>query len=145
MRRHFGTLLIALGVAMFCAVLAPNARGDNWDRKTIVNFDAPVEIPGQVLPPGTYVFKLVALPGSRNVVQIQSEDQAFTYATLLTIDTWRRNPPDHTHFRFDERPADQPQALKTWYYPGDTRGLDFIYPDYEYNNYPASSGYSGGH
>ena len=143
MRKIAGTLQIALCVAILCAALVPSARADNWDRKTIVNIDGPVEIPGQVLQPGTYVFKLVTLPDSRNLVQIQSADESFTYATLITINTTRRTPTNETRFLFEERPSDQPQALKTWYYPGDTRGLDFIYPEYEYST-PPSSEYSGG-
>jgi hypothetical protein len=120
---------LALCAVILCsAVLAPHAKADNWDRMTVVNFSGPVEIPGQVLPPGTYVFKLVALPDTRNVVLIQSEDRSYTYAMLQTINTWRSEPPEHTHFLFYERPSDQPPALETWYYPGDTRGLDFIYP-----------------
>jgi hypothetical protein len=39
----------------------------------VVNFSAPVEFPGQILPPGTYVFKLVNLPDTHNVAQIQNE------------------------------------------------------------------------
>ena len=144
MRRILGTAGIGFCAAMLCAALVPRAQADNWDRKTIVNIDGPVEIPRQVLPAGTYVFKLVTLPDSRNLVQIQSEDQSFTYATLMTVNTWRQRPTNHTRFLFEERPGDQPQALKTWYYPGDSRGLDFIYPAYEEYSAPGTD-YSGGH
>jgi hypothetical protein len=135
--RSLRTIQIAICAALLCAALGPSvkrARADQWDRKTVVNFSAPVEIPGQILPPGTYMFKLVNLPDTRNVVQIQNEDQSFTYATLLTVNTWRSRPTNHTRFLFDERSGDQPEALQTWYYPGDTRGLDFIYPTYDYSN-----------
>jgi hypothetical protein len=141
--RSFRAVPIAACVAILCAALGPSARADNWDRKTLVNFSGPVEIPGQVLPPGTYVFKLVNLPDSRNLVQIQNEDQSFTFATLQTVSTWRTYPTNRTHFLFDERSGDQPEALRTWYYPGDTRGLDFIYSDYQYDT-PRSPEYSEG-
>jgi hypothetical protein len=137
---------IAICAAVLCAALGTgveSSRADQWDRKTVVSFSAPVEVPGQILPPGTYVFKLVNLPDTRNLVQIQSEDQSFTYATLLTVNTWRSRPTNHTRFLFDERSGDQPEALQTWYYPGDTRGLDFIYPAYDYNkqmNYESQGG-----
>jgi hypothetical protein len=134
---------IGLCAAVLFVALGPgvsHTRADNWDRKTIVTFSGPVEIPGQVLPPGTYVFKLVNLPDSRNLVQIQNEDQSFTFATLQTVNTWRTRPTNHTRFLFDERAGDQPEALQTWYYPGDTRGLDFIY-DYEYVAPPPSYDY----
>jgi hypothetical protein len=46
--------------AIFCVMvvgttLAPKAAADAWDKKTIVTFSAPVEVPGKVLTPGTYV------------------------------------------------------------------------------------------
>jgi hypothetical protein len=145
--RSLRNIQIAMVAAALCAALGPgvkSSRADQWDRKTVVNFSGPVEIPGQILPPGTYVFKLVNLPDARNVVQIQNEDQSFTYATLLTVNTWRSRPTNHTRFLFDERSGDQPEALQTWYYPGDTRGLDFIYPAYDYNN-QANDESQGGH
>jgi hypothetical protein len=135
--RSLRNIQIVICAAALCAALASSvksSRADQWDRKTVVNFSGPVEIPGQILPPGTYVFKLVNLPDTRNVVQIQSEDQSFTYATLQTVNTWRSRPTNHTRFLFDERSGDQPEALQTWYYPGDTRGLDFIYSTYDHNN-----------
>jgi len=61
------TVLITM---LFGAVLAPGARADQWDRKTIVTFNDSVEIPRQVLPAGTYVFKLADSPGDRHIVQI---------------------------------------------------------------------------
>ncbi len=139
--RSFRTLQLAVCAALLCAALGPSARADNWDRKTIVTFNEAVEIPGQILPPGTYVFKFVDLPANRNLVQISNEEQTYSFATLETVSTYRWNPPDRTLFRFDERAGDAPQALRTWFYPGDSRGVDFIYSHYEYS-YPPPT-YSG--
>ena len=53
--------------ALISAVLSPSAQANDWNRKTVITFSAPVEIPGVhlagwgVLPAGTYVFKLMAL------------------------------------------------------------------------------------
>ncbi len=137
--RRIRTLQIAICAAVLCAALGTSARADNWDRKTVVNFNNAVEIPGQVLPPGTYVFKLVNLPNSRNLVQIMNEDQSFTFATLQTVSTYRWHATDHTLFRLDERAGDSPEAIRTWYYPGDNRGLDFIYSDYDYSYSPTAT------
>jgi hypothetical protein len=49
---------LSLRVAMLSAVFGAGVRADTWDKKTIVTFSESVEIPGQVLPAGTYVFKL---------------------------------------------------------------------------------------
>ncbi|HXA77762.1 MAG TPA: hypothetical protein VNV41_11590 [Candidatus Acidoferrales bacterium] len=140
--RRIKALPIAICAAILCAAVGTSARADNWDRKTVVTFNNAVEIPGQVLPPGTYVFKLVNLPGSRNLVQIMNEDQSFTFTTLQTVSTYRWRAPDHTLFRLDERAGDSPEAIRTWYYPGDNRGVDFIY-SYSNGTYPPTATYPG--
>jgi hypothetical protein len=48
-----------LGAATLCLTVSPTARADAWDRKTVVTFDQDTQIPGSVLPAGTYVFKLL--------------------------------------------------------------------------------------
>ena len=47
----------AIGLVLLGALFVRNVRADEWDKKTIVSFSAPVQIPGTVLPAGTYVFK----------------------------------------------------------------------------------------
>jgi hypothetical protein len=59
---------------------------------------------------------------------------SFTYAALLTVNTWRSRPTNRTRLLFDERSGDQPEAMQTWYCPRDSRGLDFIYPTYDDHN-----------
>lgn len=52
-------------MAMMVSAFAPAAIADDWNRKTVVTFNGPVEIPGvhltgwSVLPAGTYVFKIL--------------------------------------------------------------------------------------
>lgn len=125
--RRFKTLLLALCVGLLCAAIGPSAKADTWNRETTVTFHEAVEIPGQVLPAGTYVFKLADLSANRNLVQIWSEDRNFVFATLETIPTYRITPSDETVLRFDERSGNSPEALRSWFYPGETRGIHFIY------------------
>ena len=115
--------LIALGSA-----LVPRANADTWDRLTKVTFSGPVEIPGQVLPAGTYWLKLLDSPSNRNIVQIFNEDRNKVYATILAIPDYRLKPTDKTVITFDEREANSPPAVKAWFYPGDTYGQEFVYP-----------------
>jgi hypothetical protein len=103
------------------------AKADGWDKKTIVTFSDSVEIPGQVLPAGTYVIKLADSPSNRHIVQIWTGDQSQLLATIFTVPMYRLEPPDETIFEFDERPGDSPQALRAWFYPGDSTGNEFIY------------------
>ncbi len=68
-------LCTVLSFILFGVTFAPGARADQWDKKTIVTFNESVEIPGQVLPTGTYLFKLANSPSNRHIVQIWNADQ----------------------------------------------------------------------
>src|SRR4026208_1721834 len=116
--------------ALFCAAaitvaLAPSARADEWNKKTILTFSGPVQIPGATLPAGSYVFKLADLSGNRHVVQVFDKAEKKTYATLLAIPNDRMEPSDEPVVMFSERPAGSPQAVKVWYYPGERIGNEF--------------------
>lgn len=127
-------LCAVLIAALFGAVLTPGARADQWDKKTIVTFSDSVEIPGQVLPAGTYVFKLAESMTNRHIVQVWNADENEILATILTIPKMRFEAPDESMFEFDERPSNSPQALKAWFYPGNSTGEEFVYSHYSYSN-----------
>jgi hypothetical protein len=117
---------------LFCATLVPSANADPWNKKTIVTFSDSVQVPGQILPAGTYVFKLADSPSNRHIVQIWNADEDQILATILTIPNTRYETPDDSVFELEERPSDSPMALKVWFYPGNTTGEEFVY-----SNYPA--------
>jgi len=108
--------------------LAVGAKADAWNKKTTVTFSQPVELPGIVLPAGTYVFKLADLAGTRNVLQVFNQDENQILATILAITDIHLTPRDKTYIGFEERRADLPPAIHEWFYPGDTFGLEFVYP-----------------
>jgi len=112
---------------LFGATLAPGARADQWDRKTIVTFGDSVEVPGQVLPAGTYVFRLADSPTDRHIVQIWNADETQILATTMAIPNTRFERPDKSIFEFEERAGNSPMALKVWFYPGASTGQEFIY------------------
>jgi hypothetical protein len=106
-------------------------EGDERNKKTIVTFNEPIEIPGvgdQVLPAGTYVFKLMDSSSDRNIVQIFNERENRLYATILTIPNYRLRPTNKTLITFHERPGASPQAIRAWFYPGANSGHEFVYP-----------------
>src|SRR6266853_2328306 len=88
------------------AMLAPSAKADEWNRKTVITFSAPVEIPGvhlagwAVLPAGTYVFKILDSQSDRHIVQIFSQDETTVYATILAIPNYRLQATDKTVITF---------------------------------------------
>jgi hypothetical protein len=120
-------------IALLGAVLAPAAKADDWNRKTVITFSGPVEIPGvhlvgwSVLPAGTYVFKILDSQSDRHIVQIFNNDETIIYATILAIPNYRLTATDKTVMTFRERPAGQPEALRAWFYPGRNWGEEFVY------------------
>jgi hypothetical protein len=126
--RIFKALLVGLMILVGAAMLAAPAGADAWNKKTKLTFSAPVEVPGRVLPAGTYVFKLLPTSGSRNVVQIYNEEETKLIATILTIYDYRLTPAEDTIIEFNEQQAGTPAALRSWFYPGDNFGRQFVYP-----------------
>ena len=122
----FATL--AFGLTLLTIPYPPIAKADAWDKKTELTFSAPVELPGIVLSPGTYVFKLLDSPSSRDIVQVFNKDETKLYATILAIPDYRPTPASKTIVRFEERPSGTPEAIKEWFYPGDEYGEEFVYP-----------------
>jgi hypothetical protein len=120
--------------ALIVAAISPSVKADGWDRKTVITFSAPVEIPGVhlagwgVLPAGTYVFKILDSASDRHIVQIFSKDELTIYATILAIPNYRLQATDKTVMTFRERPAGLPEALRAWFYPGHNWGEEFVYP-----------------
>jgi hypothetical protein len=121
-------------LAAVAAVLAPVAKADDWNRKTVITFGNPVEIPGVhltgwgVLPAGTYVFKILDSQSDRHIVQIFNKDESTIYATILAIPNYRLKATDKTVMTFRERAAGEPEALRAWFYPGRNWGEEFVYP-----------------
>jgi hypothetical protein len=122
------------GIGLLSAALLPTAKADDFNRKTVITFSGPVEIPGVhmtgwgVLPAGTYVFKVLDSQSDRHIVQIFSKDELTVYATILAIPNYRLKPTDKTVMTFRERPAGEPEALRAWFYPGRNWGEEFVYP-----------------
>jgi hypothetical protein len=124
-------LMIAAGAAaMFASVNAGTARAQTpLDSRTEFTFNAPVELPGVTLPPGIYVFRFADATTSKKVMQVQAKNESNkTYGMFLTINAERPKPSDDAELRFLETPAGKPAAVKTWWYPGQTIGREFIYP-----------------
>ena len=122
------TILVALALVLFGAAFVPRAQADEWNKTTVMTFSQPVEIPGQILPAGTYTIKLVNLDSERHAVQFLDADGIHVIATVLAINNWRLHPTGKTVVTFAERSGDNPDALKAWFYPGDNFGQEFVYP-----------------
>jgi len=125
-------LVCACSIVVLSVAFSGAAAGQQgWDKRTRVTFNGPVEIPGngaQVLPAGTYVFRLMDSIADRHIVQILNAEESHVYATILAIPNQRLRATNDPVITFGERPAGEPPAIKAWFYPGDTTGQEFAYP-----------------
>jgi len=113
------------------AALITSARADEWNKKTIITVNESIQVPGKVLPAGTYVMKLMDSPSNRHIVQIFDKNEQHLQTTILAIPNYRLEPTGKTQFQFWETPPGQPKALRAWFYPGDNFGQEFAYPKSE--------------
>jgi hypothetical protein len=120
-------LLSIFAVLLLGVTLLPSAQADTWNKKTVVTFSQSVEVPGKILPAGTYTFQLLDSPSDRHIVQIFDADGTHLITTILAINNYRLQPTGDTVMMFSERPADSPDALRAWFYPGDNFGQEFVY------------------
>ena len=123
--RHIKKLTVVFAMALL-VLASRSARADEYDESMIFTFSGPVEVPGVVLPAGTYQFKLADPDTDRNVVQILSNDGSQVYATLLTMPNESVTATDDPIVRLEERPAGSPEAIRAICYPGAT-GMEFVY------------------
>jgi LPXTG-motif cell wall-anchored protein len=117
--------------ALIGAIGLSRAHADEWTKTTKVTFTDEVQVPGTVLPPGTYTFRLMDSPSNRHIVQIFDADGTHLITTILAIPNYQLETSGRTILAFDERPIGQPEALKAWFYPGDNFGQEFVYPKVE--------------
>jgi hypothetical protein len=124
------TALCLGGLLALSSLTTRPAKAGQADRRTEFQFSEPVEIPGAVLQPGTYVFQLVDTV-DRDVVEILSENSNGVESPvriILAAPDYLDTPPDDAVINFEERSSGGPQAIKSWFYPGETVGWKFNYP-----------------
>jgi len=132
--KNLKVLPITMFALLLCAALVPGVRASESDKRTIVTFSDSVEIPGQVLEPGTYVFKLLDSPSNRNIVQVWNGDEDQLLATIQTISDYKPHVDDKSVFYLGPHSNDSTLALQSWFYPGETSGRRFVYRQYPTND-----------
>lgn len=115
----------ACAVALL-ASLAATSAAQTTDKRTVFTFSGPVAIPGVTLPAGQYIFRVPDTGG--RVLQVLSGDGTKSYAMFFTIPAERLEPADKPEVRFMETPSGVPAAIRTWWYPGERRGYELVYP-----------------
>ena len=115
-------------------VLIPSIRADDWNKKTVLTVNEPIQMPSCCTPdhtvtlqPGEYVMLLVDSLSDRHIVRVFDKDQKNVITTILAIPNYRLQPTGKTVLQYWEVPAGHPKALRAWFYPGDNFGQEFAY------------------
>jgi len=114
------TFLLAFLIAL------PVVRADERNQATLFTFSQPVQIPGYVLPAGTYVFELVN-SFNHEIVRISNADRTNVIAVIQAVPTMQKGLSGKAAIILAERGASQPEAIVAWSYPGSVQGHQFLY------------------
>jgi len=117
---------VAVAFLLAFLVVLPVVHADEWNQATLFTFSQPVQIPGRLLPAGTYLFEIVG-NFNHEIVRISNADRTNVIAVLQA-----RPPPQKSQFGkaaivLAERGNSQPEAIVSWFYPGRVEGHEFLY------------------
>lgn len=119
---------LACAVAVFACLVAAPVSAQPLDKRTLFTFSGPVTLPGVTLPAGQYLFRLADPNSSSKVVQVLNADGTKPYGLFFTIPAERLEPASSPEVHFMETASGTPAAIRTWWYPGERRGYEFIFP-----------------
>lgn len=111
-------------VLLMMFALVPAGFAQDPSHTILVHFDQAIDIPGQVLQPGTYQF--VALDEQPGIVQVFDAHRMKLYAMVQAFSTTRLNPTDNVQITLADDKGKT--ALMGWFNPGETTGYEIAYP-----------------
>jgi hypothetical protein len=118
-------VIITFLLAFF--IVLPVVHADEWNQATFFTFSQPVQIPGRVLPSGTYLFELVN-SFNHEMVRISNADRTNVIAIIQARPTQQKGLSGKSPIVLAERGVSQPEAIVAWSYPGHVEGHQFLYP-----------------
>jgi hypothetical protein len=134
----------AAACALAVAVGAPGvlAQATSPEERAIVEFNTPVEVPGGVLPAGTYLFVVPDMNGARSVVQVFDEEQSEILGQWHFIEAERpdEDVTDETLITFRQDREGGVPAVQFWFAPGERVGREFLYPEDQAREITARTG-----
>jgi hypothetical protein len=116
--------------AVLLGVLSTSATGAMMDDRhtTYFTFSRTVQLPGVVLPPGTYIFEVLNPNGGSDVVRVMSRDRKRLFLLRLTRFAYRSQHGNlDSTVTLGESATGNPPTVKAWYPHSETRGREFIY------------------
>jgi hypothetical protein len=118
--------LAVIGVALLVSAPASLTAKTIAGNEATVTFDHPVEVPGKVLPAGTYVFKTT---DNDELVQVFSANYKEVLATFYAIPAYRSAiDNDDSFVQLSKTPDGAPREIEGLFVAGRTTGYQFVYP-----------------
>jgi hypothetical protein len=110
------------------AGMSPFARTDEMSELTKMTLQHRVQVPGLVLPPGSYYFTRIGDGNDSdvNLIRVFSSDKKQLDIILQTVSVERKHPHGRTVLTLAERPDGRPPVLIDWFYPGSLEGRQFL-------------------
>jgi LPXTG-motif cell wall-anchored protein len=129
-RKSWVTLSALTGAALAISLTGFQAQAGQWDKRTVLTINEPMQVEDTLLQPGQYVFALndVAQGANRHIVQIFRADGIHLITQKIAMPNMRLQPTGGSRFLMYETPAGSAAALRAWFYPGDNFGQEFTYP-----------------
>jgi LPXTG-motif cell wall-anchored protein len=127
---HIRIMLALVTFGLTASLVAPRANADEWNKRTILTVNQTIQVRDTVLQPGQYVLQLLNSNSERHVVQIFNRDQSRIIGTVLAVPRQRVQPTGDSQFTFWETPDGYAKAMRSWFYPGDSFGQEFPYPQH---------------
>ena len=116
----------AVALLLAFLIVLPNVRADEWNQATLFTFNQPVQIPGRVLPAGTYLFEIVN-EFNHEIVRISKADHT-VIALIQARPSIQKGFTGKAAIVLAERGSLQPPAVVAWTYAGRLEGHQLLYP-----------------
>ena len=126
MSRYFTYGIAAAALLTFVTPAVPQ---ESFDKLAYLTFSAPVQVPGATLSAGRYRFHLTNAAGSRNVMQVASNNGSTVYGMFNTVEAHRRSITDDPAVTFRETTSGAAPAIKALFYGGQLTGYEFVYAE----------------
>ena len=117
--------VVALGALLTVAAAVQGLRAEGMNEKAIFTFSGPVQIPGRVLPAGTYVFRPLALYSHTVVILNANESKAI--ATEFTVPVTASHASAKGQVQIEERAGSKIEAIRSIFVPNSLTGYEFVY------------------
>lgn len=124
MRTVLSTLAAAFAVVVMTA--SPSSA-QSFDERVYFSFASPVAVPGAVLPPGDYVFRLADPNNNRKVIQVLSADMKKVHAMFMANEILRGTEAAGHEVSLGEARTGTPRSVEGMWQPNSYYGKGFVY------------------